>query len=195
MNTVNLKSIFKSKFNGFKDLFITRKISLIFFLCIFIFAQTVGYLGIAAYSSLSKILETIKIPNGIIDLNLDIYSPDEMKVSIPYYIKNQGIFDLNNLYMDVDISVNYIDKITRENITLQIFTKADTLPDCTAFNSLIGNFTGTFHDFNVTAVVNFIENVDYFEIYYFLIDISLQAEYFWDLIDVSIFLDDLGLLG
>jgi len=94
-----------------------------------------------------------------------------------------------------DIKKSRADQNINVYITLQIFTKADTLPDCTAFNSLIGNFTGTFHDFNVTAVVNFIENVDYFEIYYFLIDISLQAEYFWDLIDVSIFLDDLGLLG
>ena len=192
---MNLKSIFKSRFNRLKDLFITRKISLIFFLCIFIFAQTVGYLVIAAFSGLSQILETIRIPDGIIDLNLDIYNPEDIEVNIPYYIKNQGIYDLNNLYMDVDISVNYIDKITRENITLQIFTKADVLPDCTTFNSLVGNFTGTFHDFNVTAVVNFIENVDYFEIYYFLIDISFQAEYFWDLIDISIFLDDVGLLG
>lgn len=192
---MNLKSIFKSRFNKLKDLFITRKISLIFFLCIFIFAQIVGYLIIAAFSGLSQIFETIRIPDGLIDLNLDIYSPEDMEVNIPYYIKNQGIYDLNDLYMEVYISVNYIDMITRENITLQIFAKANILPDCEAFSSLIGNFTGTFHDFNVTAIVDFMENADYFEPLYFFTDISFQAKYFWDLIDVSIFLDDVGLLG
>jgi len=185
----------KNSFNKLKDLFITRKLSLIFFICIFIFAQLVGFLTIAAFSGLSQIFEDIRIPDGMIDLNLDIYSPEDMEVNIPYYIKNQGIFDLNDLYMEVDISVNFIDVITRENITVQIFSRAGALPSCKAFNSLIGNFSATFHDFNITAVVNFIENTDIFEPYYYLVDISFQAEYFFGLVDFSIFLNNVGLMG
>lgn len=185
----------KSRFNKLKDLFIARKISLIFFICIFIFAQLVGYLTIAAFSGLSQIFDNIRIPDGGTDLNLDIYSSEDMEVNIPYYIKNQGIYDLTDLFMEVKISVNYTDVITRENLTIQIFSRACALPDCKAYSSLIGSFSGTFHDFNVTAVVDFIENADYVEPLYFFTDISFQANYFWDLIDFSIFLDDVGLMG
>lgn len=183
----------KNRFNKLKDLFITRKISLIFFICIFIFAQSVAYLTIAAFSGLTQIFEDIRIPDGMIDLSLDIYYPEDMEANIPYYIKNQGIYDLNDLFMEVDISVNYIDATTRENITVQIFSRTDTLSDCKAFSSLRGNFTGTFPDFNITAVVDFVQNTDIFEPFYFFIDISFQAKYFFGLIDFSIFLDDLGL--
>ena len=105
------------------------------------------------------------------------------------------IYDLTDLFIEVDISVNYIYLITRENLTIQIFSKAGALPDCKAFSSLIGYFNGTFSDFDITAVVEFVENVDYVEPIYFFIDISFQANYFWNLISFSIFLDDVGLIG
>lgn len=192
---VGLTNRLRSRFNKLKGLFVTRKVSFIFFICIFIFAQLVGYLTIAAFSGLSQLFDNIRVPDGAIDLGLDIYSPEDMVANIPYYIKNQGIYDLNNLNMDTDISVNFIDKVTKENITIQLFEKSGMIPDCKAFNYLTGNFTGTFINFNITAVVYFTENVDYLEPLYFFIDISLRANYFWNLLDFSIFLDDVGLLG
>ncbi|KKN64307.1 hypothetical protein LCGC14_0493100, partial [marine sediment metagenome] len=128
--------------NQVKDLIITRKINLLFFLFILLFSQIAGYLSIAAFSSLTQIIKRMKIPSGLIDLNLDIYHPEEIKVSIPYYIQNHGIYDLNDLFMEVEISVNYIDIFSRKNITAQIFSKDEALPDCRAFNTILGYFNG-----------------------------------------------------
>lgn len=192
---VGLKNSLKNRFSKLKKSYVTRKISFVFLLCIFIFAQFVGYLTIAAFSGLSQMFDNIKVPDGAIDLNLDIYNPEDMEVNFPYYIRNQGIYDLNNLNIDVSVFVNYIDVGTREDITIRLFAKVSLIPDCKAFSYLIGNFTGTFLDFNITAVVQFVDNVDYFEPFSFFTDINFRADYFWGLIDFSIFLDDLSLLG
>jgi len=188
------KKTFKNRFNKLKGLFIGRKINLIFFVCIFILAQSIGFLTIGALSGLTQIFESIRIPDGGVELNIDVYYPEDMKVVIPYYIKNQGMYDLTDLFIEVDISVNYTDLITRENFTVQVFSKIGALPDCKAFSSLIGYFGGTFGDFNVTAVVEFVENVDYLEPIKFFMDIRFQMKYFWTLISFSFFLDDVGLM-
>ncbi|KKL19678.1 hypothetical protein LCGC14_2463040, partial [marine sediment metagenome] len=151
--------------------------------------------SIAAFSSLTQIIKSIKIPNGLIDLNLDIYNPEEIEVSIPYYIQNHGIYDLNDMIMEVDISVNYIDISSRNNITAQIFSKYGVLPNCKAFSTLIGDFSGSFTNFNISAVIAFIQNSDIFEPFSFLIDINFHLKYFFNLIQISIILDDVGLIG
>lgn len=155
--------------------------------------QSIGYLTIAAFSGLTQIFENIRIPDGVVDLGIDVYNPEYMEVIFPYYIKNQGMYDLTDLFIEVDISVNYTDLITRENLTVQVFSKTGSLPDCKAFSSLIGYFNGTFNDFNITTVIEFLENVDHLESIKFFMDISFQVKYFWTLISFSLFLDDVRL--
>ncbi len=97
--------------------------------------------------------------------------------------------------MEINFSVNYIDMFSRDNITSQIFSKDEIIPDCKAFSSLTGNFSGSLTNFNTTAVVAFMENSDVFEPFFYLIDISFHFKYFFKLIRISFILDNVGLIG
>ncbi|KKM26584.1 hypothetical protein LCGC14_1583270, partial [marine sediment metagenome] len=52
-----------------------------------------------------------------------------------------------------------------------------------------------FTNFNISAVIAFIENADIFEYYSFLIDINFHIKYFFNLIQISIIFDDMRLVG
>lgn len=53
-----------------------------------------------------------------------------MEASIPYYIQNQGIYGLNDLFIEAEIFINYTEETTNKNITAKIFSKADGIPNC-----------------------------------------------------------------
>jgi hypothetical protein len=185
----------KELFNRFRELKTSRKISLLLIITILAFAQTVGILSIIAVSSLQNIIASIKIPYGAIYLNIGVQNPENMKANIPYYIQNQGIFGLYDLYMESEIYINYIDQLSSKNITSRIFFKADELPNCKAFSALTGNFSGAFSYFNVTAILDFIENYDFEKPFKFLFDIRFRACYFFNLIKFSIVLNSIDLTG
>ena len=118
-----------------------------------------------------------------------------MEVCTPYYIPNKGIFELDRNFIDVGIKINYINKTNARNITSSIFTKCGFLPKCKAFNSLKGNFTGDFSNFNITALINFISYFDISEPINYLVNITFRARYFFNLIKFSISQFNLDLSG
>ena len=185
----------RKKLDKFKGLKTSRKISLPFLIFIIVIGQVVGLLSIAAFSNLSQLISNIRIPDDVISLNLDISTPENMEACIPYYIENQGIYDLNGLFINSEIFINYIDKTNSKNVTTQILSRAGTLLVCRAFSSLKGNFTGSFTHFNITAVANFESNIDISKPFGFLVNIDFHANYFFNLIRFSIILNNIDLTG
>lgn len=185
----------KNRIDKFKELRTSRKLSFSFIIAVIFFAQIVGILSLIAISSLQQIISNLRIPEGVIYLNIDVYSPESMEASIPYYIQNQGIYGLSDLSIEAEIFINYIDETTSKNITAKIFSKADGIPKCEAFSSLIGNFSGTFSSFNVSAIMDFNQNFDFEKSFKFLTNIKFRAKYFFNLITFSIALNNIDLTG
>ena len=148
-----------------------------------------------AFSTFSNVISSINFPDGLIDLNLDIYDPENMEVSVPYNIENPGFFDLTGLYSQVEINVNFFDKTKDKNITNKIFSKSDRFPSCRAFRSQVGNFKGNFSNFNITAILDFQANIDIVKPFDFLINIYFRGSYFFNLIKFSVLLVNLDLTG
>ncbi|MFW9969594.1 MAG: PKD domain-containing protein [Candidatus Odinarchaeota archaeon] len=128
-------------------------------------------------------------------LNIDIYNPEDMECTVPYYIQNHGIYDISDIFVETEIYINYIDEITSKNLTRKIFYKAEGLPRCKVFSSLIGNFSGTFSSFNISAIVEFNENYDFEESFKILTNIRLKGKYLFNLIGFSIALNYIDLTG
>jgi hypothetical protein len=179
----------------FRNLRLHRKISILLIISIIILTQIVGILSIAAISSLQLIIANIRIPYGAIYLNIDIYNPENMECTVPYYIQNHGIFDISGIFIETEMFINYIDELTSKNTTSKIFYKAEELPRCKVSSSLIGNFSGTFSSFNVSAIVEFNEHYNFEEPFKFLTNIRLKGKYFFNLIGFSIALNYIDLTG
>lgn len=150
-------------------------------------------MSVLAFSNLSQIISGIKIPDGSIYLNLDLENPEYMEANIPYYIKNPSVYDLNDLFIKVGVSVNYIDKTNNKNVTFLIFSKSGVLPICKALSSLTGDFKGFFLHFNITAIDNFQLDLDFTKFFRFSVNIEFRANYFLNLVKFSIILNDVDL--
>lgn len=97
--------------------------------------------------------------------------------------------------MGVILNVNYINDTTRENITSLIFSRIENLGFCEAGNTLIGNFTGRFPDFNIQALIDFFSYADPLETIRYLMSIKLSANYFEDMIRFMIYNNNFSIFG
>ena len=175
-------SAIKRFISKFKKLNTSRKISIALFIIFMISAQVTSILCAISILNFSQLLSNIKIPSGYTYLNLDIYSPDDMAVEIPYEIRNDGLYDLTNIKIGITLHLNYINESNHANITSKVFSKTSIIRNCKAFSKLSDNFEGTFSDFFISPLVEFFDNADEFEMTYYLVDINFTAKYFYNLI-------------
>lgn len=186
-------SSIKSLTSKFKDLNTSRKISVIMLISIIISGYIVSILSMIAISNVLDIISDVEVPDGYIKANFNIENPNDMEVEIPFDLSNEGIYDLVDINMDVKIKVDYINNITRESKEIEIFSKKIKYGTLGAGNSLNEIFKGDVDDFDTKAIYNFFKDADIFEEISILISIKLEAKYFFNLIEFTIFNDDLDL--
>lgn len=177
-----------------KDLDYNRKLSLLFFLCFFVFAQIAAILISGAVFDTVKIISHAKIPYGIVYIDYDYAEPEAADVGIPYLIENKGIYNLDKVVLTVNLKVNYIDYSTKNNVTLKFFHKTENLGDCRPNSNLYGFLHGGYESFNTTLFDYFIDNSDPDELYWILGDFEIKARYFFQLIKFIIKMQDIKLL-
>lgn len=183
-----MNSYLREKIKVFKKLEGTRKVSITFFAIFLIFAQIVGICCSVALLDVLRIISNTVIPYGYVYVDFGADEYGFMDVQVPYYIKNDGFYILEQIELDVSLKIKYVDNSTKNNITLTFFSKKENLGDCQPSNKLIGFFEGNATHFNVTAVNNFINNIDQDEFYWILGDIKLKAKYFFGLIKYEVLL-------
>ena len=166
----------------FKKLKTSRKVSIALFIVFIISAQITSILCAIGIFNFSQLLSNIKVPSGYTYLNLDIYTPEDMTVEVPYEIKNPGIYDLTNIEISIALRLNYINESNHANITSLIFSKISLIGRCKAFSKLTDYFNGTFADFIIPPLIDFFDNAEEFEMVYYLMDIDFNAKYFYGLI-------------
>jgi hypothetical protein len=186
-------SILKDLIARFKRLNTPRKISISLFISFILIAQITSIICAIGILNFSQLLSNIKIPSGYVYVNLDIYSPNDMAVEIPYDIENAGAFDLTHIELSINLHLNYINESNHANITSHVFSKTSLAPRCRAFSTLSENFVGTFPDFLIPPLVEFFDNSDEFEMVYYLMDINLRAKYFYGLINFQFAENNLNL--
>jgi len=168
-----------SKFEALKT---SRKISLVLFIVLIFSVQITSILCAISILNFSQLLSNIKIPSGYVYINLDIYTPDDMAVEVPYEIKNSGIYDLTDIKIHIALQLNYINESNHANITSLIFSKVSSVGRCKALSRLCAYINGTFADFLIPPLVDFFNIADEFEMTYYLLNITFNAKYFYGLI-------------
>jgi len=143
-------------------------------------------LAIHAMVSFETIMSSIKVPNQLVSLNIDIDYPDSMSVIIAYSIYNPSIFLVSNLQLGVEIRVNYIDKYSFVNITRPIYSDQANLPDCKPFQLADEYYIGFYPQFLMSNLVLFNINYDTISPVNFFMDISFSGEYLLSLIMFNI---------
>jgi len=183
----------KEKYKKYKKLERSRKVSIVFFVFFLVFAQVVGICSSIAILDTIKIISSTVIPEGYVYVNFGTEGYGFMEAQVPYYIRNDGFYSLEQLELDIRLKVRYVDISTRENITLNFFYKEENLGDCQPLSELYGIFGGNATYFNITAVNIFINNADPDEFYWILGDIELKAKYFFGLIKYEVLLQNIVL--
>jgi len=138
---------------------------------IFISLLTLSVTIVSILGGLSAVLilsnpENIGVDPGNVDINFN-YPPLDINFTLPFNITNAGFFDLENLELKIDLSMNYshVDyPIVGVNETkeVQIFsnsTNFGTVPKGTTRNF---NFTGLSSDFNFLPTLNFTTDIDWY---------------------------------
>ncbi|MFW9896472.1 MAG: hypothetical protein ACFFD7_11760 [Candidatus Thorarchaeota archaeon] len=166
----------------FRNLKTSRKISLVLFFFFFLLGQIASILCAISIINISMILSEIRIPSGFVYLDLDIYTPENMTVQVPYEIHNPGIYDLFNIHITVDLYLNYINKSNQVNITSHVFSTFKNVGICKIFNQLTDDIEGEFSDFFIPSLVDFFNNVNEYEQVLYLLDIQFSANYLYGLI-------------
>ncbi|MFW9822080.1 MAG: hypothetical protein ACFFE4_04050 [Candidatus Thorarchaeota archaeon] len=182
------------KITEFKGLKTSRKISVIFLISLIAISQIISIIIVIVISDTIGILSGAVIPSGYVSINFDYTKPDDMEVNMPYYINNPGISDLTDIVLTIRLSANYTHNITKQSIKREIFFKTANLGTCKAWNVLQGDFEGGFGDYNISAVINFLDEADPLESFWILGDIYLKASYFIGLIKFTILNRDLVLI-
>lgn len=139
----------------FKALNKTRKFSILFLCFSILSTQTVSIGVLHSIISLDHIIGSIRFPNEYVDLNMDIYQPENMSVEIAYKIENPSLFEISNIILSVKIRVNYINQYTLENITSLIYSKRGKTQNCRAFRVIDSMFTGDFSDYIIENLTIF----------------------------------------
>lgn len=188
-------SIFKKQILKFKALKTSRKISIILSIGILLGAQIASFLCLICILNLSQLLSNIHIPAGYVYMDLDIFTPENMTVEIPYYIKNSGIYDLDEIELEIKININYINKSDQVNITSLFFSKTGSIGRCRALDSIYRQFKGDFTNFNIPSLVDFLNYFDETKLVLYFLDLKLRAKYFFNLVDFKIIENNINLYG
>ena len=173
---------FKKILKKYNNLIKSRKVSIVLFIVIIITVQITSIFCAISVLNFSQLLSHIKVPAGYVYIDTDIYAPETMTVQVPYEIFNPGIYDLADIELTVDLSVNYINQSNQANITSLVFSKTSPLKACKPFSTLSGDFEGSFLNFFIPPLVEFFDDADEFEMVYYLLDIHFTAKYFFGLI-------------
>ena len=169
----------------------SRKISTIILVVLIIIAQIVSILSTVVIFNTIEIISGTSIPSGYVKVNFDYTQPEDMEVSIPYYINNPGISKLTDINLIVTLHANYTHNSTKLDIKREIFYKRVYIGDCRAGKALNGTNEGGFSDYNISAIEIFLNEADPLEFFWILADIILSAKYFGSLIDIKIIETDL----
>lgn len=180
--------------NNFLHLRTSRKISAIMLLSIIVTAQVVSICSMVAISNTLDIISEVRVPDEYIEANFDLNNQEDMEIVIPYYIKNPGMYDLNDIVIKVEITVEYIHNLTKKEIEEEIFSKKSNLGKCRAMTSLDNEFAGDVLDFDLVALNKFFTYFDINNSISMSVSIELKAKYFYDLIEFTILDEDIDLL-
>lgn len=175
----------------FRNLSVHRKIIISISLLILILAQIFTILTVIGISNLSLIVSNVKFPSGHTTLNTDIYNPQDMLLELPYEIPNPTIFEISDISATVNITLEYVRQSDQVNISSMIFTKTRVLGNSKPLNELVGVFIGDFNDFNISALSDFYNDFDPFQLVYFYLDVKISIKYYLKLIDFSFYANNI----
>lgn len=174
------------KITEFKGLKRSRKISVVMFISLIITFQIISVIAVIVIFDSLQIISSAEVPSGYVSINFDYTQPEDMEVSIPYYIKNPGISDLTDIILTIKLYANYTHNSSKEVVKKEIFHKSLNLGVCRAWSILDGSLEGDFSDYNISALLDFLNEADPIESFWILADITLEANYFIGLIRFTV---------
>lgn len=185
---------FKKIISRFKNLSISRRISIVFTIFLLIIAQTFTILTVVSINNIPVILSNFKFPSGPSNLNIDIYNPEDMIVEMPYEIDNPTAFEISEITAFVNISIKYTRQSDQANISSYIFSKSKMLGTIRVFYTLIDIFEGDFNYFNITALINYFDDFDPSKLVYFYLHVGFSLKYFFNLMNLKFFVYNILLI-
>lgn len=175
----------KASLLKFDKLKLSRKISAICSIIMIIVIQITSIVVIININSFITVFSKIQIPNGYVYINMNIYEPENMNITIPYQIQNTGVSDLTNINMNVEIYINYINDTNKLDITKIVYQKYHFLGNCRAFCNKSGTLQGHSESFIIPNVITFFDYFDATKPVFFLMNLTIKANYFLNLIQFA----------
>ena len=100
----------------------------VFLLVFTLSLSAVGFLGgFSAVTILDPNSYNVNVPDGPIVTNLDITNTSSMQIILPFNITNAGVYDLTNIAIGFQVSMNYGNTLLLGNAstTVKIFDKSE----------------------------------------------------------------------
>lgn len=146
--------------------------------------------GFSAFQILSN-PANVQIAHTPLTFEFDPSNTDKTNVSVPFYINNDGYYGLNDLNIEINITMVY----NSTNEEAFIFSKDQTYPDISSDSSLNSQFTAYNGDGFITE--NFPDPSDIDDTYPLQLwfNISVFARYSLDLLSLTVDLYNLNLIN
>lgn len=147
--------------------------------------------GLSAIQILSN-PDNVVIPNGEIEYNPDPLDPENNSIKIPFKFKNDGYFDLEDLYIKVSINLKYKDNITLKEKNVLIYeaeTKFGTIKRGATLKDSYESDPEDFITENFPELTDFATN----RMAYFTADVYLKASYSLGLLSFSVKVFDIDI--
>lgn len=182
---LKLKRYLFKKMKAFKKFKKSKKIGIYFSIISILNFQICALVSFSASLSFSQILSDMKFPAGFVNLNLDVFEPENLLLQIPYKIDNGGMFSLTDIETSIMISVNYLNVSNSANVTSVFFSRSIRLPDVKPLSVYLGFFEGGRPYFNEIALIDMYNYSGAFEPKFFRMNLSFSAMYYFGLIEFS----------
>jgi len=172
-----------------------RKASILLLLSGLLLMPITSFIALYSLTSFEAIIGSIKIPDQYVNLNIDIEEPETMCLVVAYSTYNPSVFPVQNIRLDVEVRVNFINKNTLINETLPIYSDNSMLPEFSPLQLTEDYYSGFYDNFIITNLVSFNLNYDTMSPVLFFMDVSIYAEYISSLISFNITHFNLDLLN
>jgi len=149
--------------------------------------SAVGFLGgFSAVTILNPDSYNINVPDGPIEVDLNITSTSSMLIILPFNITNAGVYDLTNIEISFQVSMTYGNTLLPGNAstTVKIFDKSHFYGNVAHGGFLKSSLNGTAADGFILPNIPPLSNIDWYRTPYILeyhANLTFRASYSLDL--------------
>lgn len=169
----------------------SKLISYFLLFVIIVYSLTFAILYFSVSIALIHTINSIRIPDNYILINLDPLNPH---LKLPFTVTNKGHFELSKFRINVSINIMYYTISNNTKVEREIFMNCQDFKDVGPKQKFSAIFEGNAIYFEIYALEDYWANANFSsEIIYFF-NIKITGKYFLNLIPFKIEINNLSLI-